>query len=142
MIKLYEEDIWKVAHKTLSIKEVSNIPKLKSKKESDNKIENKYNQNIVIKAILSIANAINLKKITNKIKKVYTKIKEEKHLSKIEQEVEKMGELKQELQQTLKFLRTENENIVKQETKEFIQKRVDKIRTLRISNPERFFARA
>jgi hypothetical protein len=53
-----------------------------------------------------------------------------------------LSELKHELQQTLKFLRTENENIVKQETKEFIQKRVDEIKTLQISNPGRFFARA
>ena len=67
-----------------------------------------------------MANAINLNKITNKIKKVYTKIKGEKHLPKTKQEVEKLSELKQELQQTLKLLRTENENIVKQETKEFI----------------------
>ena len=73
MIKLYEESIWKVAHEILPIKEVSNIPKLKPKKESDNKIENKYNQNIVVRAILSVASAINLNKITNKIKKVYTK---------------------------------------------------------------------
>jgi hypothetical protein len=71
------------------------------------------------RAILSIANAINLKKIMNK-KKVYTKIKGEKHLLKTEQEVEKLSELKQKLQQTLKLLRTENKSIVKQETKEFI----------------------
>jgi hypothetical protein len=32
--------------------------------------------------------------------------------------------------------------MVKKETKEFIQKRVKEIRTLRISNPGRFFAKA
>jgi hypothetical protein len=38
-----------------------------------------------------------MNKITNKIKRVYTKIRGEKHLPKTEQEIEKLSELKQEL---------------------------------------------
>jgi hypothetical protein len=76
-----------------------------------------------MKAILSFANTIKMNKITNKIKRVYTKIRGEKHLPRTEQEIEKLSELKQELQQTLKLLRSENDKIVKEETKEFIQKK-------------------
>ena len=49
--------------------------------------------------------------------------------------------MKKELQSTLKELRNENETITKKETEEFIKKRVDEIRNLRINDPSKFFTR-
>ena len=69
VIEEYEKDIWLVASETLEIKEKSNIPYLKPKVQSIDKKTNNKNQNIVIKAILSIAMAIKLQKITKKNQK-------------------------------------------------------------------------
>eukprot|EP00026_Physarum_polycephalum_P014325 Phypoly_transcript_14826.p1 GENE.Phypoly_transcript_14826~~Phypoly_transcript_14826.p1 ORF type:complete len:196 (+),score=27.50 Phypoly_transcript_14826:206-793(+) len=142
IVAQYEKDIWAVAQETLPIKSISNIPKLKPRKESDAKKENKHNQNLVIKAILSIANAIKLNKITNKIKDLYTKIKGNKYAPQTAQSTEYLKDLKEELYQTIKELRSESENITKEEDHGTIQKRVNEIHTLRISNPGKFFARA
>ena len=145
ILKEYEKDVWAVAEEVLQIKEVSNIPKLKPKNLSEPKRENVHNQNIIIKAILSIAHAIKLNKITKKIERIYTHLKGNKHNIKtnINREQEQTyTDLKKELQNTLKELRNENETITKKETGEFIKKRVDEIRNLRVNDLGKFFARA
>eukprot|EP00026_Physarum_polycephalum_P006463 Phypoly_transcript_06506.p2 GENE.Phypoly_transcript_06506~~Phypoly_transcript_06506.p2 ORF type:complete len:135 (+),score=27.55 Phypoly_transcript_06506:825-1229(+) len=88
IIEQYEKDIWIVAQKTLEIKSISNIKKLKPQKESDAKKDNTHNQNVVTKAILSVANAMQLNKITNKIKNAYENIKGEKYQLETEQSTE------------------------------------------------------
>ena len=50
--------------------------------------------------------------------------------------------MKKELQNTLKELRHENEVITKKERGEFIKKRVDKIRNLRVNDLGKFFTKA
>ncbi len=53
VIQEYEKAIWNVAEKSLEIKEISNIPKLKPKKQSKENIENQHDQNVITKAIFS-----------------------------------------------------------------------------------------
>src|SRR5271163_2476841 len=80
-----------------------------------------------------------------KIERIYTHLKGNKHNIKIninrEQE-QTYTDLKKELQNTLKKLRNENEAIIKKKTREFIKKRVDEIRNLRVNDLGKFFARA
>src|SRR5271163_2045687 len=125
IVKKYEKDVWAVAEEVLQIKEVFNIPKLKPKNLSEPKRENVHNQNIIIKAILSIAHAIKLNKITKKIKRIYIHLKSNKHNIKtnINREQEQTyTDLKKELYNTLKELRNENEVITKKKIEEFIKK--------------------
>jgi len=145
ILEEYEKDIWIVAEEVLQIKEVSNIPKLKPKQMSDLKKENLTNRNIVVRAILSIANAMKINKITKKIEKLYTNLRGNKYKIATTINLEKeqsYTDLKKELQDTLKELRVENESINKRETSEFIKKRVDEIKGLRVTDPGRFFAKA
>src|SRR5271168_3251838 len=129
----------------LQIKKVSNIPKLKPKQMSDSKKSNLTNRNIVVRAILSIANAMKINKITKKIEKLYTSLRGNKYkiATTINPEKEQSYiDLKKELQDTLKELKVENESINKRETSEFIKKRVDKIKELRVTDLGKFFAKA
>src|SRR5271163_4379684 len=131
ILEKYERDIWIVVEEILQIKEISNIPKLKPKKISEQKRENSSNQNIVTRIILSIVNAMKLNKITKKIEKLYTHLRGNKYTVKNKINVEEnqsYTKLKKELQNPLKELRTKNEVITKRETSEFIKKRVDEIK--------------
>src|SRR5271163_860813 len=144
ILKEYKKDVWVVAEEVLQIKEISNIPKLKPKNLSEPKRENVHNQNIIIKVILSITHAIKLNKITKKIEKIYTHLKGNKHNIKINinrEQKQTYKDLTKELQNTLKKLRNENETITKKETGEFIKKKVDEIRNLRVIDPGKFFDR-
>src|SRR5271163_3617835 len=121
--------------KILQIKEISNIPKLKPKEMSKQKKENSFNQNIVTRAILLIVNAMKLNKITKKIEKLYIHLRGNKYTVKNKINVEEnqsYTKFKKELQNTLEELRTKNKVITKRETSEFIKKKVDEIKELRV----------
>ena len=86
-----------------------------------------------------------LNKITKKIKKLYIHLRSDKYTVKNKINVEKnqsYTKFKKELQNTLEELRTETEVITKREITEFIKKRVDEIKKLRVTDPGKFFARA
>ena len=94
---------------------------------SKQKRENSSNQNIVIRVILSIVNAIKLNKITKKIEKLYIHLKGNKYTVKNKINVEEKQsytKFKKELQNTLEELCTKNEVITKREISEFIIKKI------------------
>src|SRR5271163_4160932 len=127
--------------KILQIKEIPNIPKLKPKKMSKQKRENSFNQNIVTRVILLIINAMKLNKITKKIKKLYIHLRGDKYTVKNKINVEEnqsYTKLKKKLQNTLKELCIKNEVTSKSETSEFIKKRVDEIKELRVIDLGKF----
>src|SRR5271163_58459 len=98
----------------------------------------------MIKAILSIAHAIKLNKITKKIERIYTHLKGNKHNIKTNinrKQEQTYTDLKKELQNTLKKLRNENETITKKETGELKKKKVDEIRNLKVNDLGKFFAK-
>ena len=114
------------------------------KKISSKLKDNKHNQNVIIKAVLSITHAIKLNEVTQKIKNIYTKLKNNYRIqleADLAQDPQYKG-LKTELLQTLKKLRKEIEKSNKKKANEFIQKRVNEIQSQWINNPSRFFAKA
>ena len=142
----YQNLIWEVAEKTLTVTEKKNNNYMETPKR-DTKLEEIEKQyGYMVKALLTIPLSVQRGKLNKSIIKI-NKLKEEygyiyeldENYMNIDPHLEK---LRKHLKDKLKIIRKDIEGIKKKLTGEFIQKRVNEIQLNRVDNPGKFFARA